>query len=577
MDTHDDYTDRLAEMAAGTIAGGFDVYLERFDAITARAKNHFEQRDWHGMMADMGERLDLHSGEVDRVIARLRWQIGAPIRSVDTWKRVKAAHAARVAHAPNRELAETFFNSTCRRLLSTVGKNPDTEYDAAESRVDPTAESARVYRRHEWAGDTAAVLQRVLDDCRFAVPFADPVRDVNAAARVVDARVATGLGSERLEAIETLRSVFFRQKLAYVIGRIRGRERSLPLVLVLRHDDRGIAVDAALTSQSELSIVFSFTRSHFHVRVERPWDLIVFLKSIMPLKPVPELYISLGFHKHGKTGLYRSLRAHLERAVDRFEFAEGDPGMVMVVFTLPSYDMVFKVIRDRFAAPKNVTHEQVRERYELVYTHDRVGRLVEAQEFEYLEFDSSLFRPELLQELEREARSSVRVRNGAVLLRHVYLERKVVPLNLYLRAADSASAREAVCDYGQAVKELAAANIFPGDFLLKNFGVTRHGRVVFYDYDELSLITDCNFRRLPQARNPEDELAAEPWFSVGEHDIFPEEFDRFLGLGSELRDELIRAHGDLFRVDFWQRVQHRLRIGQIMDVYPYPVKRRLGG
>jgi isocitrate dehydrogenase kinase/phosphatase len=569
------HENRLAEMAARTIAGGFEVYHERFDAITARAKTHFEQREWHTMMADMGERLELHSVEVDRVIARLRWQIGAPIRNADTWKAVKAAFSSIVATHRNRELAETFFNSTSRRVLSIVGKNPDTEFDSEESQVDPANENPRLYRRHEWAGDTPALVQRILDDCRFAAPFENLARDANAVAREIDDYVARNLGSVGLDAIDVIRPLFFRQKLAYVIGRIRKEDRRLPLVLSLRNTERGIAVDAVLTTPSELSIVFSFTRSHFHVATDCPRDLVVFLKSVLPLKPVAELYIALGFHKHGKTELYRSLRDYLSKSVDRFDYAAGEHGMVMLVFTLPNYDVVFKVIRDRFPPPKNVTREDVLERYDLVFTHDRVGRLVEAQEFKHLEFDAAQFRPELLEELKREARSSVRQHDGTVVLRHVYVERKVTPLNLYLREADAPGAHEAIADYGQAVKELATANIFPGDFLLKNFGVTRHGRVVFYDYDELGLITDCNFRRMPEPRHWEDELADEPWFSVGERDIFPEEFSRFLGLDDELRAELIRVHGDLFDVAFWRDAQDRLRIGEIMDVYPYPDDRRL--
>jgi isocitrate dehydrogenase kinase/phosphatase len=288
-----------------------------------------------------------------------------------------------------------------------------------------------------------------------------------------------------------------------------------------------------------------------------------------------ELYIALGFNKHGKTELYRHLRQHLRRFPDRFEYADGDRGMVMVVFTLPRYDGVFKVIRDRFAYPKQTTRAAVMDRYRLVFERDRVGRLVDAQEFEHLTFSRDRFDDDLLRDLLDEAGQTVAVEGDRVVIKHLYTERKVTPLNLYLRRSSAPAAWQAVVDYGRAIKELAAANIFPGDFLLKNFGVTRHGRVVFYDYDELCLLTDCNFRKMPEARHPEEELDPEPWFNVGPDDIFPEEFRRFLGLRDAQRELFVRYHVDLFDPEFWRGLQDRLRAGEILDFFPYPQERRL--
>jgi len=309
--------------------------------------------------------------------------------------------------------------------------------------------------------------------------------------------------------------------------------------------------------------------------VRRPYDLVRFLRRLMPRKRIAELYISIGQNKHGKTELYRSLMSHLRDHDDRFVVAPGDTGMVMLVFTLTGFDVVFKVIRDRFAPPKTTTRGGVMERYRLVFKHDRVGRMIDAQEFEYLQFARERFSERLLRELLSEAGRTVGLEGGEVVLRHLYAERRVTPLNLYLRRADPAAARLAVIDYGTAIKELAAANIFPGDFLLKNFGVTRHGRVVFYDYDELCLLDDVRFRRMPPSRTPEEELAPEPWFDVADDDVFPEEFRRFLGLSGELRETFERHHADLFTVEFWRSYQDQHRRGELPDVFPYPQSRRL--
>jgi isocitrate dehydrogenase kinase/phosphatase len=216
----------------------------------------------------------------------------------------------------------------------------------------------------------------------------------------------------------------------------------------------------------------------------------------MPRKPLAELYAAIGYNKHGKTEFYRGFLRHLDASEEQFEHAEGERGMVMLVFSLPSYDVVAKLIKHRSDYPKDSSRSEVMRKYRLVFEHDRAERLVEAYEFEHLRIPRERFRPELLEELQRCAADSVRIEDDYVVIKHLYVERRVRPLNLYLTETDEPAARAAVIDYGQAIKDLAATNIFPGDLRPKNFGVTRHGRVVFYDYDELCWVTECDFREL---------------------------------------------------------------------------------
>ena len=375
--------------------------------------------------------------------------------------------------------------------------------------------------------------------------------------------------------LEVIPEPFFRNKGAYLVGRWRVGKEIRPFVLALCHREEGITVDALLTKSDDVSGVFGFSRSYFHAESGWPRGLVEFIGSIVPHKRRDELYTSIGYNRHGKTELYRMLGEHLKRPGARFESAEGAKGMVMIVFTLPSLNVALKVIRDRIPAPKRTTRRAVRERYRLVFLRDRVGRLADAQEFEGLEFPANRFAVEVLRELEGEAGRTAHATNGSVAIDHLYTERLMTPLDVYLRRADPESARRIVLDYGQAIKDLAAANVFPGDFLLKNFGVTRHGRVIFYDYDELCLVTDCHFQRIPEAANPEDELAAQSWFGVAENDVFPEEFPRFLGLGPELLSTFRAAHGEVFEVEFWEDMQKRQHAGEIMDFFPYPPSRRL--
>jgi isocitrate dehydrogenase kinase/phosphatase len=432
-------------------------------------------------------------------------------------------------------------------------------------------------RRRSTAGRTADTVQAILRAAGFDVAFEDPTRDAALAAERIEAQWVAGGAPAPIDGIEMLDPVFFRRKGAYLVGRVVGGNRAMPLLLPIVHGRHGLRVDAVLFTEEDVSIVFSFTRSYFHADVAHPAEVIAFLRALMPAKPVAELYAALGYHRHGKTEFYRGLRRHLAHTDERFDIAPGAPGMVMIVFAMPGFDVVFKVIRDHFAPPKQTTPSEVRRRYDLVFAHDRAGRLVDAQEFEGLAFPTEHFTRRLLDELTSAAGRTARVSGNTVAFSHLYTERRVRPLNLYLEDADPGEACRVALDYGQAIRDLAATNVFPGDLLLKNFGVTRHGRVVFYDYDELRLLSECRFRGLPQAQYPEDELSGEPWFHVGPDDVFPEDLGRFIPFTGPVREAFLAAHRDLYQPRFWQDLQARSERGEILDIFPYPADRRLPG
>ncbi len=491
------------------------------------------------------------------------------------WAEAKRAYAGLIAARDDVELAETFFNSVTRRVLGTVGVEPDTEFVHLGDDETPPSPARAIHRTYADGRTTVELIGRMLSEIDLGI---GATRRAQEAARIGDA-IETQLGASSadpsFDALEILPTVFYRNKGAYVVGRMRRGTERIPLLLAFVNDEHGVRTDAVLTTSDELSVVFGFTRSYFHVEAPRPIDLIAFLHSVMPLKRIDELYTAIGHNRHGKTALYRRLHSLLAHPASRFEIAEGKPGLVMSVFTLPAFNVVFKVIKDRFVYPKQTTRRTVMRKYELVFVRDRVGRLADAQEFEMLDFPLDRFSGELLDELVRDAGQSVEVGRDRVIVKHLYTERRVTPLDLYLQRAAAEAARDAVIDYGHCIKDLAAANIFPGDMLLKNFGVTRHGRVIFYDYDELCLLTECNFRRMPEPRYPEDELRAEPWFYVGPNDIFPEEFSAFLQLRGELGDAFLEIHADLLEVDFWHQMQQRIEAGEVMDVFPYRESRRL--
>ena len=563
---------------ARALVEAFARYNAEFRAITRRAPLRFDNRDWRGSQHDAVERIELYDRFVNQTIEELKEALGGRARERALWQEIHREFAAAITELPDPEFTKTFFSSVSRRLFGTVGVAPDIEFVATD--LDPLASvrsavGTNTYLNH---GSLPLLLEDLLGDVRFRSPW----RDLDKSIAHVTTEVRSALAAEgeprQVDRVEVIRPVFYQITRAYVVGRVVGRNFVLPLVIALKNTDGGVLVDAVMLSVDDISIVFSFTRSYFHVDLERVAEAVVFLRSIMPRKPVSELFTVLGRAKQGKTERYRELMRHMEQTQDQFTHAAGERGLVMVCFTLPSFDVVFKVIRDRFAYPKTVLRDEVMAKYRLVFIHDRAGRLVDAQEFRRLRFPRARFAPELLAELEAETGQTVHTDGEDLVFDHMYIERRMTPLNLYLRSASAADAEQAVLDYGQCIRDLAYTNIFPGDLLLKNFGVTRHGRVIFYDYDELCQVTDCTFRDVPEATNPEDEMRGEAWFYVAENDVFPETFLRFLAFSDSQRAALLRVHGEILNAAFWRSVQQRLREGEVVEVLPYqPHRVRVAG
>lgn len=570
-------TSRLATLAAHLIEKEFTAYRADFLEVTRRARAHFEQRSLAALRRDAAERLQLHHRAITRTEDRLRHLLHDRVADRAVWTSLKAVFSCLMEPRTDWDLAETFYNSTTRRIFVSDGVDPELQFVDADHLHAPIAPDDPILKRYDRAPHTEGLCAALLWDTKLGVPFRDRLGDARKLGQHIDAHLASLGGRLRTEALEMLRPVFYHGHGAYLVGRLHAGGLVLPLAIALHRDPDGIAVDAALLDESDVSVLFSFTRNYFHVDTERPGAVATFLASLLPRKPLAELYISLGEPRHGKTELFRSLRRHLARTDERFHVAEGIRGLVMVVFTLPGYDVVFKVIRDRFPPEKKVSPARVRERYQWVYSHDRAGRLVDAQPFEHLQFPADRFEPDMLHELLSECSRTARRRGDLVEIDLAYVERKVVPLDLHLRRATRADAEEALVEYGQALRDLAACNIFPGDLLLKNFGVTKRGRVAFYDYDELEALTTCTFRDLPEPETPEQELASEPWYAIGPHDVFPAEFVRFLGVSRDMRNHLLKHHAELFTAAWWRQVQDRVRAGEVVDFLPYPKDRRLEG
>ena len=566
----------VQERFARAIFNGFESYFAEFQNITLAARSRFERADWLGMHQASTERIDLYkkkTGEITRYV-----ELIAGIHQTDYpfWRAVKGFYASLIEGHSNFEIAETFYNSVYCSVFEHRLIRDEHAFVFSTQGDMPKSDMTRVYRAYPWTGSASTTFEPLLKDYEFAIPYEDLARDLRSiddhAMQFLGPRFALQPGETEVQVLE---HHFFRNKCAYIVGRFVSGDDSMPFVIPLLHsEDHKIYVDAILFGSDRVSVIFSFTRTYFMVDASVPSKYVRFLQHLMPAKPISEIYSSMGYNKHGKTYYYRCATRHMQTTTDQFVIAPGIKGMVMCVFTLPSYDFVFKIIKDRFTPPKDMTREQVKAKYRFVKRSDRAGRMADTQEFNQLVLDRSRFSEELIKELYEVAPSIVHEKGPALIIEHVYVERRMTPLNLYLKDANDEQVWAVMDEYGNAIKQLAAANIFPGDMLLKNFGVTRHGRVVFYDYDEIVPLLDCNFRTIPAPRNEAEELSSKPWYTVGPNDIFPEEFRLFFSGNQRARKIFDQIHSDLYEAQFWQNLQDRISSGYVEDFFPYRRKYR---
>lgn len=559
------------ERFARVILNGFESYFTEFQNITLAARTRFENADWQGIRHASIQRIDLYKVKTKDVLQYVELIAGEELHDLNFWREARAIYAQLIHGRNNFEIAETFFNSVYCAVFKHRKIRDEYAFVFSPHGDMPPADVSKVYRTYRLQGSLDSLLGELLNDFAFAIPYEDLERDIVNIREAILGNLALyfDLNNDDTE-VQILEHHFFRNKGAYLVGRILSGGQSMPIVLPILHNENGgVYVDTILFGADMVSVLFSFTRSYFQVDATIPAQCVLFLQQLMPAKPISEIYSAMGHNKHGKTYYHRCAFRHMTSTDDQFNVAPGIKGMVMTVFTLPSYDFVFKVIKDKFTPPKDMTRQQVKDKYTLVKRWDRVGRMADTQEFNNLAFARARFSDELMEELRKVAPSVLEEHGKTLIIKHVYVERRMTPLNLYLRSATDAQIEAVMDEYGNAIKQLAAANIFPGDMLLKNFGVTRHGRVVFYDYDEIVPLTDCNFRVIPKPRTEEEEMSSQPWYSVAPNDIFPEEFALFFSGNQRARQVFDTLHSDIYEASFWQGLQEEIRAGHVEDFFPY--------
>jgi len=566
----------LAKQIARAIHSGFNRHYRWYRMTTAGARQWFEDADWEEVQRAARERISYYDRHVGETIAGLRSEFAIQDFDEPLWRRVRVEYLRLLPEHRQPELAETYYNSVFCRLFHRTYYNNEFIFVwpvISTEHLESETPSFRCY--YPTRDGFAQVVCEILSGFGFRLPFRTVQTDVRNLTRAIQTRFPSGRDRRENFQLAVLSRAFYRNKGAYIIGKaINGADQIPFAIAVLNDEDGGLYVDTLLTGSDEISDIFSFSRAYFMVDTEVPAAVVEFLRPLLPHTSKAELYTAIGLHKFGKAEFYRSFLKHLRYSNDELVVAPGIRGLVMCVFTLTSFPYVFKVIKDRFPPPKATTRETVMQKYQLVKLHDRVGRMADSWEYADVAFPRERFSDVLLTQLREEAASSLSIEGDQVIIKHLYIEGCMRPLNLYLETTDEGQLRHAIREYGNAIRELAAANIFPGDLLFKNFGVTRQGRVVFYDYDEICYLTECNFREIPEAPFPEMELADEPWYTAAPGDVFPEEFATFLLPDPRIRECFLEYHRELLDAAWWRRRQERICEGHLEDVFAYPLERR---
>ncbi len=568
-------TQDLPQQIAQAILTGFDRHFSFFQEISSAARQRFERADWESVREASAKRISFYDIRVQEAITKVSRHFGIKALDEGLWQEVKQCYTTLLRNHSRPELAETFYNSVFCRMFERKYYDNDKIFLESQVNREELAARYRVYMSFQVAdGGLKNSFWEILSSFYFNLPYEDIERD----SQWLEQAFLEQTGFETIPPdlrFDMLESPFYRNKAGYLVGRMVYGDIMRPIIIPLMNSEAGgIYADTLLTQHRRVEAVFSFARAYFMVKTPVPTATVEFLRSIMPDKTLADLYMSIGLHKQAKNEFYRDLLGHLQRSRDRFIIAPGTPGLVMQVFTLPSFPYVFKVIRDKFPPQKEVTHQLVKQRYLQVKKHDRVGRMADTLDFIDVALPLERIDPQLLDELQASVPSQLEYEGNLVVIKHLYIERRMTPLNLYLEETDEEETREILYDWGKAVKQLMGVNIFPGDLLFKNFGVNCQGKVVFYDYDEICYLTECNFRKIPEPRTPEDLYRDEPWYSVNPNDIFPEEFITFISTDPKVRKILLEIHPELFDADYWRRNQEDVRAGRQADVFPYNVQMR---
>lgn len=560
-----------AEALARIILGAFDDYYTRSRTIPWLAKQAFETRDWPRAVELSQERLAIYSISIHKVVPILKRSIHESDQNGGFWDKVEARFRALVASRYEADLALAYLASVRRRV------HRDVWVPAAHERPRSAAARPDLLRRFETPGRmTRELVEAILAVPDIKAPFRDLAGD---AARVAE-RINQELGIDAdrpLTRVEVVDAGFYRNRGAYIVGALEVAGHTGPqigpLALALLHREGGVEVDAVILRETTLRHVFSSTLANFHVTVTAYHELVDYLYALMPTRPRGLHYSTVGYNHVGKLAVMEQITTGLAPGRATLDHAPGPRGSVAMALTTPALQYVLKVIRDKptesYKWGRFEGVESVLAKYRSVHELNRSGSMLDNIVYTNLSLPRAIFGAAVVEEMLADAGQSVSLHGDGVFFRHLIVQRKLVPVPLYLETCTRREAEMVVIRLGQCIRNNAATNVFNKDLDGRNYGVSSLRFVYLFDYDAVESLTDVKVRTNLDREEGEEDIPG--WFFEEGIIFLPEELEMHLRLPDrDLRRLFRAAHGELFTVDYWTRMQRWLREGRVPRVRTYP-------
>jgi len=559
------------QLTAEWILRVFDDFYAEFLRLTWAARETFERRDHAAAVANARRRLGLYNATVYPLAEQLRSAFPQLKEQEPLWREIESVYRTKVDGRYEADLALAYLHSAQRRVHHGEWK-PVAYGFRGSHRVVPPAAAVSEYFPCTWPVDPL-VMQRVLQVAGLAVPFCDPARDAELIARRVN-DVLAARGGGGLRAIEMLRAGFFRNRGAYLVGRLvlKGAELK-PCIIALVNTPEGLRAEALLHVVPHVHNLCSSTEAPFQVTNRHYHELGAFLHSIMPSRPLGLHYSTIGYYHFSKVAVMNEVRRCLVQERERLSVAPGSPGTVTIAFTSPQLDYVLKVIRDQptsgYKWQRFEGVDAVLAKYKRVHDINRTGSMLDNIVYYNLRLEHAWFESELASELLAAAPNSVQRQGRALVFRYLIAQRKLTPLNVFLEKAPEQKAARAMINLGFCIRNNAAANVFNKDFDARNYGVSRYLKIYLYDYDAVEALTEMKVRTNRDRCEGEEDVPG--WFFEPGEVFLPEEIEAGLRVPDRtLRRAFRAAHADLMTVEYWEALQQALRAGEVPGIHAFP-------
>ena len=567
------------ELTAKWILQEFDAYYSESRHIPALAQQAFENRDPGQSLELSRRRLSIYSEVIEALGPKLLQSFPDLNKNEKLWKKVEKIYLPLIKGRYESDLASAFVNSARRMVCQ--GEWLFVDYGFIQPAKKPADFSKDI--RRDYPGGAKVSAETVWDILKipgFKIFYQDIQEDAHLIADKVNRDLK--LGGRKADAVKSIQMInagFFRNRGAYLVGRIQLKDDSFkPFIIALLNDKDGIYADAVLTSRAHAHNIFSSTLANFHVTNARYHELAAFLHTIMPRRSLGLHYSTIGFNHVGKVAVMNEIKDQIFENMEKFEPAVGHPGTVAIAFSSPSSTYTLKVLRDKPTAQykwgKFEGTQSVFNKYNRVHEINRTGSMLDNLIYYNLRFDDDWFDKPLLEELLSQASETVIRHGNTIIFKHLITQAKMIPIPTYIKSATRAKARMAIANLGHCIKNNAAANVFNKDLDARNYGIGDYMKVYLFDYDALEPFTTIKIRTNQDRFDGEEDVP--DWFFEEGEVFLPEEIEVGLRIEDRELSKYFRdVHGDLLTVEYWEGIQQTLKDGYVPATSAYPEDCRL--